>query len=110
MIKILFVLYITLLLGTCDTCKKYANNELRPQSFHFAMKEKHIEEVKVKVLTGKNKDGKNEMFRSIGFLNLFDAAEVGDTIVKKAGETFVYLIKKDTVLTFKYYCNGEVVY
>ncbi|MEZ2444309.1 hypothetical protein AB6805_21445 [Chitinophaga sp. RCC_12] len=111
MIRILLAAYIILGLVSCgDTCMKYANTELRPQSFHFGMKEKQMEQVKVKVITGRNKDGKNEAFRTIGFPDLFEAAEVGDTVTKKAGETFIRLIKKDTVLTFKYYCNGQVVY
>ncbi|MET3877632.1 hypothetical protein [Chitinophaga sp. OAE865] len=109
--KIVLALYTTLCLAACgDTCMKFVNTELRPQSFHFAMKEKHIEQVKVKVMSGKSKAGQEEMFKVIGFRDLYEAAEVGDTISKIAGETFVHLIKRDTTLAFKCYCNGEVVY
>jgi len=37
-----------------------------------------------------------------------DYMEVGDTIIKRKGELILYIHKKDTVMVFKWECEGKI--
>ncbi|NML38573.1 hypothetical protein HHL17_15295 [Chitinophaga sp. G-6-1-13] len=101
---------LLILLTGCDDICRTSGEEFRQLQYHFVVAEKHTEDAKISVITGKDSTGKNEKFRQVGFHKLYDAATPGDTLVKEAGKMRTYLVRKDTTLTFKYYCRGEEVY
>ncbi|WP_461042719.1 hypothetical protein [Spirosoma harenae] len=56
-------------------------------------------------------NGKQQMFADLGkwYLKFEDHVAVGDTVIKRKNELVFYIHKKDTVLTFPFECDGEII-
>lgn len=62
-------------------------------------------------ITGKNKFGRDTLISEENrYLSAFkeEYFEKGDTIIKKKGETTLYIHKKDTTLSFPFECDGKI--
>jgi hypothetical protein len=89
------------------TCEDYANN-FRKEKYLFCIKKKYLEN-RFEVFEGINQKGELEIFHKTKIINLFKAAEIGDTIRKDYGTTKVILCKKMRTDTFPMTCRGKVV-
>jgi hypothetical protein len=108
--KYLIILSISLCCLSCGNCEDFANENFRPLQYRFRIetREKNYEEKHTRI-TGKNKEGKIEVFQEIGRKEIYEASAIGDTLVKEKGSLSVYILKKDTTLIFPAICNGKVI-
>jgi hypothetical protein len=58
---------------------------------------------------GLDKNNNHVEFKEFENWDIFGAVELGDTLVKKIGETEIILIKKDTTMLFPLICGGRII-
>ncbi len=51
---------------------------------------------------------KNIEIQSRWYWQFKDVMEIADTVIKRKGELTLYIHKKDTVMTFKWECQGKI--
>jgi hypothetical protein len=58
---------------------------------------------------GVDKNNNNVEFKEFENWDIYDAVELGDTLVKKIGETEIILNKKGTTIVFRLICGGRII-
>lgn len=104
--KIIVILGIVLFAKCGPTCKDFIERDFRPKEYHFVILKKDFSTRNI-IFYGKNEFGNLDTFSECGWVNLYEAANIGDSIKKQKGKTIIYLIKKDTVIEFPCYCGQE---
>lgn len=95
-------------LFSCHYCEEDID-EIRSQVFNFKIQQKRFEQSRYYTLIGKNKNGQLEKFHNMGYKDLYEASDLGDSILKVKGEIHFKVIKPDTVLVFHYICDGRIL-
>ena len=105
--KNLLLLFFVICFSSCYTCSD-VKRQYEPLNCRF-------------MVTEKSKDNRFDEFNgfdckkvSVNFKigqhwDIYDSVQVGDTILKRTGETDLILIKKDTTLVFPLLCGGRPV-
>jgi hypothetical protein len=107
--KQLFTFILTgILFAACNDCRYYAK-EFKKEQYQIIIKEKFIKDAKVICFTGVSFTGDKVLFEHIGFWDLYQVAEIGDTLIKEPGHTEIKLCKKDASIIYPWYCQGVAV-
>jgi len=93
---------------TNNQCYDYYNTTFREKEYKFCIKNKNRIN-RYYIINGIARNNQTEQFKESGYREVFDKAEINDTLLKHKGNTEVYLIKPDTVLVFPCYCNGKLI-
>ena len=67
-----------------------------------------MRENRFNILTGLDEKGIVQEFRH-NFQDIYDSAQIGDTLVKEAGKVEFKLIKQVTTLIFSWDCDGTTI-
>ncbi len=104
--KNIFLLIIGFLLfSDCGpTCQEFVERDFRPKVYNLIILEKDYSTRNV-IFFGKDESGILDTFEESGYDDLYDKADLGDSVKKQKGKTLIYLVKKDTVLEFPCYCG-----
>jgi hypothetical protein len=108
--KVLFIVVpITIFSCSKIDCEKFAKE--------FQLKECNIvvnntpdpgRRFKIEGINPVTKSGETYLDQDAWYLHFNHKIELGDTIVKKLGETRLNIHKKDTVLVYQYSCGGKI--
>lgn len=104
--KILLLLFVTCF-SSCYTCYD-VKRQYEPLSCRF-MVTKKSKDNRFLEFNCSDSERKNINFKIGQHWDIYDSVEAGDTLLKKAGETDLILIKKDTTLIFPLLCGGRSV-
>lgn len=102
----LFVMLALCFIACSNICME-SYEKFRPKSYYFKAQKKYLQNDKIFIIEGSNPNGTHESFREVDFRDLYDLTDIGDTIMKKAGSLNVLLIKRDTTIVIKAFCNGQ---
>jgi hypothetical protein len=90
-------------------CDEYVENVFRKQKFNFKITEKHNEN-RYNILSGFNEKGQIEIFEEVGFDDLYEMANIGDSIQKDSAKSYLLLVKTNKkVIKFPFSCNDKIV-
>ncbi len=84
---------------SCHNCVE-ASREFRNLDYRFKVQKKY-RDGRFTVF-----EGSTQKFEDVGWGELLDTVQIGDTFLKEKGSTIVKIIKKDTVYEFPAYCSG----
>ena len=84
---------------TTDDIKK----AIVKKNYCFKITKKQKQNNKFIIFKGIEKSGEKADFEEPEFWDVFNTAEIGDTLLKELGKTEIKIIKKDTVLVFPIY-------
>ena len=73
------------------------------------VQKKYIKQRKEINFEGIDSTGKQVLFHEIGFSELYDMVEIGDTMRKELGTSNIKLFRKDTCLVYRWNCDGRRV-
>ena len=104
--KILLFLFV-IFFSSCYTCYD-VKRQYEPFSCRFMVIEKSKDN-RFLEFNGSDSKKKHVNFKIGQHWDIYDSVEVGDTLLKKTGETDLILIKKDTTLVFPLMCGGRPV-
>lgn len=95
----LLLISILFLCQCCHNCVE-ASREFRNLDYRFKVQKKYT--------SGRFTvfEGSNQKFQDVGWRELLDTVQIGDTFLKEKGSTIVKIIKKDTTYEFPAYCSG----
>lgn len=96
-------------LNSCIDCSPYGDGEFRQKHNYFVVEKKYMREGKFHTITGFGIDHKPDTFSEVGHLNVFNSAQIGDTLLKATGKTEVVLIRGDSQLLFPFICDGKEI-
>lgn len=102
---VVFSLIIIGLLNSCKDCRTYAN-EFKMKQYNFVVQKKSIENVKESKFVGINSKGEEVIFQEVGFAEVYNSVQIGDTIIKELGSADVKVCQKDTCIVCHWYCDG----
>ena len=87
MIMKYILLFVCLFFSGCGpSCTEYAENHWRPLSFNFVVTHKSLKFVKEIRIEGVDSAGNPQLFKNMGWYDLYDTVRVGDTLRKIKGE------------------------
>jgi hypothetical protein len=104
------LIFLVLIFGCAHspTCFDYCDKEIRKDKYNFCINKKYYEN-RYCMLEGFNSKGLIEKPKTHFGLEVYNAAEIGDTIKKISGKTEIILVKKDTTIIFPCLCGGMIV-
>jgi len=107
MLKILYLSLACFVLincgSTCEDVKSYSKSLVC--NFKITGKESN----KFLEFYGIDKNNNKIRFTISRFWRLYNFVEIGDSLIKKLGETEIILKKRDTTLIFPLMCRGQIV-
>jgi hypothetical protein len=107
--KRLLVLSVLIILITgCFDCY-YFVNEFRKVKFQIILKKKFIKQQKVTCFEGVDFEGKRAFFEDVGFNDVYEIVQIGDTLIKVQGSADIKICKKDTCIINHRNCSGKVI-
>jgi hypothetical protein len=105
-ITILIALFLFLLIGCKSGCLEVREHCLS-LNYYFMItaksKDRFIE------FKGVDRNHNKVDFKEFEHWNIYNSVEIGDTLIKKSGETEILLIKNDTTLVFPLICEGKII-
>ncbi|PZF71870.1 hypothetical protein [Taibaiella soli] len=99
----------TIFTTSCNnSCESYNNNIVRSREYNFTIdslfRDPKNHTVPTIVYT---QNGKKRLLGLFDIDDLYNAAEVGDSVSKASGQLEYKLFKKDTILSFYPFCDGK---
>jgi len=86
------------------TCQEFVERDFRKKEYDLIILGKDYSTRDV-IFYGRNVSGKLDTFKETGYGDIYNAANIGDSIKKQKGKTIIYLVKKDTIIEFPCYCG-----
>lgn len=108
MYKIGLILALVMLTTSCNDCLYHAK-QFEKRQFEMIIKKKYIKYGKQTDFEGVDLNGNRALFDEVGFWELYDMAEIGDTMRKELGTSNIKLCRKDTCLVYRWECDGRRV-
>jgi hypothetical protein len=107
--KHLIVLSVWIILATgCYDCYDHAN-EFKKVNFQIILKKKFIKQYKVTCFEGVDFEGKRAFFEDVGFNDVYEIVQIGDTLIKVSGSADIKICKKDTCIINHRYCGEKII-
>ncbi len=88
-------------------CVDFAE-DYRPKQYKLVVEQKEYEN-RYLVISGKDSLGQKAVFKEVGYHDLYNVADKGDTLIKEKGRLEVIIVKRDTSFVFTYECDGRRV-
>ena len=95
-----------LIFSSCEPNCQYFKNKFRKEYFNFRITKKDHDGIFL-ILEGMNEKKVKEKFEHAGFSDLDKDAEINDIMKKDSGSIKILLIKKDTVLSYEWWCRED---
>ncbi|MBW8684704.1 hypothetical protein [Chitinophaga rhizophila] len=108
MSKFILTFAVSVIIFSCNDCRYYAK-EFKKRQFVIIVREKYIHDYKQITIEGVDLTGKKALFDEVGFRDLYDMVEVGDTLRKELETADIRIFRKDTSFVCSWYCNGQIV-
>lgn len=106
--KLTLILAALIPIMSCNDCFYHAK-QFEKRQFEMIIKKKYIKYGKQTDFEGVDLNGKRALFDEVGFWELYEMAEIGDTMRKELGTSNIKLCRKDTCLVYRWECNGQIV-
>ncbi|MCF6405180.1 hypothetical protein L3C95_19915 [Chitinophaga filiformis] len=108
MSRFILIFAIFAITAGCNDCRYYAK-EFKKRQFIIIVQKKYIHDYKQTAFEGLDLDGKKALLDEVGFWNLYDMVEVGDTLRKELGTADIKVFRKDTSLVCHWECSSGPV-
>ncbi len=101
--------FVILCLGGCIDCDQIADMVSSQDEFCIKGTDSLIQYPRCYTVSGINQFGKKDTINIDKYYGIDEHYQIGDSIIKKKGNTFITLVRGDSVITVKMYCSGQVM-
>ncbi len=108
-LKYFISLFVILCFASCIDCDQIADNVSSHYAFCIKGTDSLIQYPRCYTVSGINQFGKNDTITIEKHYKIDEHYQIGDSIIKKKGNTFITLVRGDSVITVKMYCSGKVM-